>query len=95
MQADGSFSLAHAHTLSHRIGGGAWSGVARRLGAPPARSRRPPRFSYEEARAAVLACHEELGRVPSQRDYSAWRIRREAEGDHPDAVRRHPVVTRR
>jgi hypothetical protein len=71
MQADGSFSLAHAHTLSHHIGGGSWSGVARRLGARPVRSRRPPRFSYEEARAALLACHEQLGRGPCQREYSA------------------------
>jgi hypothetical protein len=80
MTSDGSFSLPHAHTLSHHIGGGTWSGVARRLGAPLARLRRPSRFSYKEARAAVLACHEELGRVPCQREYSAWRIRGEAEG---------------
>lgn len=80
VKPDGAFTLAHAHTLSHHIGGGTWSGVAQRLAVPLARSRRPQRFSYTEARAALLGCYEEIGRVPSQGDYSGWRVRREAGG---------------
>lgn len=70
----GASALPHEHTLTKRLGGGWWSGVARALCShdlPRARRSRPG-YTKEELVAAWRACRSSLGHIPTQAEYDAW-----------------------
>lgn len=70
-----------SHTLTRRIGEGSWSRVAAALGVEVSRSRRSRReFSDGELVAFYRECAEDLGHLPTQKEYDRWRERKLAVG---------------
>jgi hypothetical protein len=66
--------LPSAPTLSRRLGGGEWSGVARSAGVSLPLSRRSRReFGDDELAHAWRACAVDRGHPPTEVEYDVWR----------------------